>query len=126
MGLISRVSSRTYRKISFEMADILVVGRPVTAGPRTRPEAVEIADKHVGRQMAQNLHDYNNKAFARRSYNESAVKARPTTASLVTGGGGPAGDQPAPRVKPQAEKIYQKNRGTLTQIYADYSDNIYK
>ena len=40
------------------MADVLVVGRPATAGPRTRPEAIEIANKHVGRQMAQNLHDY--------------------------------------------------------------------
>merc|ERR1712187_477197 len=74
MGLISRVSSRTYRNYHLSMADILVVGRPVTAGPRTRPEAVEIADKHAGRQMAQNLHDYNNKAFATRNFDTRELK----------------------------------------------------
>lgn len=112
------------------MADVLVVGRPATAGPRTRPEAIEIANKHVGRQMAQNLHDYNNKSCATRNFNTRELRNRPSTAQLVSGGGN-SGDHPlslsvAPRVKPEAESIYKKNRGTLTQIYAEYNSVISK
>merc|ERR1712127_836985 len=123
MGLISRVSSRTYR-YRIAMADVLVVGRPVTAGPRTRPEAIEIADKHVGRQMAQNLHDYNKKSCATRNFNTRELKNRPSTAQLVSGGG--MSISIAPRVKPEAESIHKKNRGTLTQIYAEYNSVINK
>merc|ERR1711934_310441 len=100
----------------------------MTAGPRTRPEAIEIAGKHVGRQMAQNLHDYNNKSHATRNFNARELKNRPSTAQLVSGGEN-SGDHPmslsvAPRVKPEAESIHKKNRGTLTQIYADYNSVI--
>ena len=73
---------------------------------------------------------YNNKSCATRNFNTRELKNRPSTAQLVSGGGN-LGDHPlslsvAPRVKPEAESIHKKNRGTLTQIYAEYNSVISK
>jgi len=113
------------------MTDLMVSGEGCyPAGPRTRPEAVSIAQKHAGRGMATNLGCYTDTMLAQRRYNKEEVAKRPSTAQLVLGGGNTNGHpmalSVAPRVKPEAEDIHQKNRGTLTQIYAGYNDTVFQ
>lgn len=112
-------------------ADILVVG------PRTRPESVEIFNKHRGMGMRQTIHEYDDKTRQTRVLKPSEVKYRPTTADLTQGtrknargealgaDSHPGDLSTVPRVKDEAAHIHKKNQGTLSGIYKTYNDNVF-
>merc|ERR1712226_957695 len=87
--------------------------------------------------MAQNLHDYDEKTHQTRQLTFAEKQYRPTTADVVMGrrknksgedlGADlhPGDLSCVPRVKPEAEMIHRKNRGTLSEIYASYNENVF-
>lgn len=81
--------------------------------------------KHNGFPMAENLMDYRENANNTRNFDENVMKNRPKTADIVTGQIEEEQVPKAMRVKPEASDIYNKNRGTLSEIYGNYNKNVF-
>lgn len=101
--------------------------------PRMRPEAKNIAMKHTGSGMFGCLNQPPASVFARKSTTENmeggpmrhyGIKGPILTDPIYNGGKySNRSVRPVPRVKPEAEAVAQKNKGSMSVVLGEYGKN---